>query len=53
MASRAHLRYVVDRYWDRDWRSNHKGFGTYPEDHLWRAATAVVDLHEVADGLQT
>lgn len=50
-ASRAHLRLVLDRYWDRDWRREHKGFGAYPEDHLWRAATAVSDLHDAVERL--
>lgn len=45
---RHHLRRVLDSYWDRDWRQDHKGFGTYPEHHLWRAAEAV---REVEDAL--
>jgi hypothetical protein len=39
-----HLNAVMDRYWDRDWRQEHKGSGTYPEDHLWRAASAVREI---------
>jgi len=38
--SRRHLRAVLDGYWDRDWRREHTGDES-PEDHLWRAATAV------------
>jgi hypothetical protein len=38
---RRHLHRVLDRYWDDDWRREHKGFGVHPEDHLWRAAEAV------------
>ena len=39
-----HLNTVMDRYWDRDWRQERKGFGMYPEDHLWRAASAVREI---------
>lgn len=42
--SRRHLRETLDRYWDREWRREHKGFGVYPEEHLWRAASAVADM---------
>jgi hypothetical protein len=42
--SRRHLRSVLDRYWDHQWRREHKGGGASPEDHLWRAATAVQDI---------
>lgn len=47
--ARAHLREVLDRYHDRDWRAEHKGLGAYPEDHLWRAAQG---LREIDDALQ-
>jgi len=43
-ASLAHLGRVVEGYWDREWRADHKGFGSYPEDHLWRAAHGYLDL---------
>jgi hypothetical protein len=43
-ASHAHLRRVADRYWEREWRSQHRGSGLYPEDHLWRAAQGYLDL---------
>src|SRR6266704_762311 len=36
-ASRAYLRLVEDRYWDREWRAEHRGSGSYPESHLWDA----------------
>jgi hypothetical protein len=39
----AHLRSVVARYWDHDWRRDHR-YDSAPEDHLWRAAQAVIDL---------
>jgi broad specificity phosphatase PhoE len=47
--SREHLRSVLEGYWDRDWRRRHKGYGESPEDHLWRAATAVEEMRD-ADG---
>lgn len=48
-ASLAHLRRVVDAYWDRGWRAEHKGGGISPEDHLWRAAFAYLDLRAGLD----
>lgn len=49
--SRGHLRRVLDRYWDRDWRRRHKGFDESPEDHLWRAAQAVTEMQDVVDSM--
>jgi hypothetical protein len=49
--SRRHLRETLDHYWDQDWRREHKGFGERPEDHLWRAASAVADMTEALDAL--
>lgn len=49
--SRRHLRAVLDSYWDRDWRREHKGYDESPEDHLWRAATAVEDMRAALDEL--
>lgn len=42
--SREHLRSVLEGYWDRDWRRSHKGYDESPEEHLWRAATAVSEM---------
>lgn len=42
-AARAHLGVVLDRYWDQDWRRSSRG-ATTPEDQLWRAATALVEI---------
>ena len=39
--SRRRLRSVLDGYWEHDWRREHKGYDESPENHLWRAATAV------------
>ncbi len=47
-ASAKHLRKVLATYWDPDWRRRHKGVDTSPEDQLWRAAQAAV---EIADAL--
>jgi hypothetical protein len=49
--SRRHLRDVLDRYWDRGWRGERKGFGINPEDHLWRAAQAVREIEDAAPQL--
>lgn len=42
--SREHLRSVLESYWDHDWRRRHKGYDESPDDHLWRAATAVTEM---------
>jgi hypothetical protein len=42
-SAKDHLRAIVDRYWDRDWRDDNRGYTT-PEDQLWRAAAAVSEL---------
>lgn len=44
VVSREHLRSVLEGYWERDWRQRHKGYDESPEDHLWRAATAVSEM---------
>ena len=44
--ARSHLRSVLDRYWDSDWRRSVRGLAR-PEDVLWRAATAVTELEAV------
>jgi hypothetical protein len=51
--SRGHLRTVVERYWDRDWRRENKGYDESPEDHLWRAAAAVSEMQDALDELAT
>lgn len=51
-ASRRHLRTVIERYWDRDWRREHKGYDESPEDHLWRAAAAVSEMQDALDELE-
>lgn len=51
--SRRHLRTVVDRYWDRDWRREHQSYDESPEDHLWRAAAAVCEIQDALEQLET
>jgi hypothetical protein len=53
LVSRAHLRTVVERYWDRDWRRENKGYDESPEDNLWRAAAAVSEMQDALDELET
>lgn len=50
--SRDHLRSVTEGYWDRDWRRQHKGYDSSPEDHLWRAAAAVSEILDALDELE-
>lgn len=50
--SRRHLREMLARYWDRDWRCEQKGYDESPEDHLWRAATAVTEITDALDAIQ-
>jgi hypothetical protein len=47
-----HLQAVLDGYWDRDWRHEHNRSGESPEDHLWRAATAVTEIHAAVADLE-
>lgn len=50
-ASRRHLRTVLDGYWNDRWRRDHDRFDDAPEDHLWRAASAVADMQDALDDL--
>ncbi|OBA77199.1 hypothetical protein A5641_18305 [Mycobacterium sp. 1554424.7] len=50
--SREHLRSVLEGYWDRDWRRRHQGYDESPEDHLWRAATAVAEMLDAVGDLK-
>jgi hypothetical protein len=43
-ASLAHLQRVEAGYWERDWRTTHRGSGVYPENHLWDAVHGYLDL---------
>jgi hypothetical protein len=53
LVSRRHLRSMLGDYWDRDWRRSHKGFDESPDDHLWRAATAVTEILDALDDLRS
>jgi len=47
-AALAHLREVRDKYWDRDWRREHRGYGRYPENELWEAVGGFLDLADAS-----
>jgi hypothetical protein len=51
IVSRRQLRDVLDRYWDHGWRRQHTGYDESPEDHLWRAATAVSEITDAVGEL--
>lgn len=51
VASRAHLRQILDDYWEPEWRRKRRE-GTR-EDHLWRAAAAVTEIEDALDELRT
>jgi hypothetical protein len=40
--SHAHLRRIVDDYWEPEWRRRHRGEAA--EDQLWRAAAGLVEI---------
>ncbi len=44
--SRGHLVAVNAQFYDRDWRREHSGDGTHPEDHLWWATAGYLDLDD-------
>lgn len=48
-----HLAEVLDGYWDSEWRAAHRGYGTKPEHHLWRAAEAVRSMRKALAGLES
>jgi hypothetical protein len=43
-AALAHLRKVRGKYWEHDWRREHRGYGRYPENELWDAVEGYLDL---------
>jgi hypothetical protein len=49
-AALAHLREVRDKYWDHDWRREHRGYGRYPENELWDAVEGYLDLLDASRG---
>ena len=40
------LREVHDRYWDYDWRREHRGGGRYPEHELWEAVEGYLHIYD-------
>jgi hypothetical protein len=48
-AALSHLRAVHASYWDHDWRREHRGFGRYPEHHLWEAVQGYLELYDAAE----
>jgi hypothetical protein len=44
--ARADLADVTAKFGDREWRRDHTGHGAYPEDTLWTAAAAFVELDD-------
>jgi hypothetical protein len=48
-AALSHLRAVHASYWDHDWRREHRGFGRYPEHHLWEAVQGYLDLYDATE----
>jgi hypothetical protein len=43
VAARRHLHEILECYWDRDWRAEHRQ-PQGPEDHLWRSAQGVREI---------
>jgi hypothetical protein len=41
--ARRHLHEILECYWDRDWRAEHRQ-PQGPEEHLWRSAQGVREL---------
>jgi hypothetical protein len=44
--ARRHVQTTVDRFYERDWRLEHRGHGVHPEDHLWWAIAGFLDLDD-------
>ncbi len=44
--SRRQLAEVIDRFYDPDWRHQHKHQGVFPQDHLWWAAAGFLELDD-------
>ena len=45
----SHLRAVHASYWDHHWRRDHRGLGRYPENDLWEAVDAYLELRDAAN----
>lgn len=44
--ARTHLADVTAKFDDREWRRDHTGDGSYPEDTLWAAGAGFIDLDD-------
>jgi len=49
--SHAHLRTIVDGYWEPQWRRRHPS--DEAEDHLWRAAAALIEIDDALEELDS
>jgi hypothetical protein len=48
---RRHLATVTESFYDQGWRRDHRGEGVHPEDHLWWATAAFLDLDDAIERL--
>ena len=44
--NRRQLAGVIDRFYDQNWRHEHKYQGVFPQDHLWWAAAGFLELDD-------
>jgi hypothetical protein len=49
--SHRNLAKVIESFYEQDWRRAHRGDGIYPEDHLWWATAAFLELDDAVAGL--
>jgi hypothetical protein len=50
--ARQHLVTVTESFYDPDWRRNHRGGGAYPENHLWSATAAFLELDDALQRIE-
>jgi hypothetical protein len=48
---RRFLATVTESFYDREWRREHRGDGVHPEDHLWWATAAFLELDDAVHRL--
>ena len=49
--ARQHLVTVTESFYEADWRRDHRGGGSYPENHLWSATAAYLELDDALQHL--
>ena len=49
--ARRHLVTVTESFHDPGWRREHRGDGDYPENHLWSATAAYLELDDALQRL--